>query len=68
VTDSEFDPKERALEKQASRDADEQAFRGGRVGREQLWAQNSAVPASVARVPIDFSRVGSVRGLNRKLP
>lgn len=63
MDDHSFNPAERAREKQAARDLDESALRDGRVSREQLCAENSAMPASSARAEIDFSRVGSVRGL-----
>lgn len=36
-----FDPKERMREKQAARDADDEALRTGRITREELQRQNS---------------------------
>jgi hypothetical protein len=42
---SYFDPKERRREKQASRDADAEALRSGKITREELQQQNSMFAA-----------------------
>lgn len=47
----------RTEEKQASRDADAKALATGEKTREDLWRENSFVPAEIARTPIDFSRI-----------
>lgn len=53
----------RAQEKQASRDDDARALASGEKSREQLWRENGVMPASSVHARIDFSRVGSVRGI-----
>lgn len=50
-----FDPKDRAREKQASRDADDLALKNGK-SRGQLAQENS--PLSQLLKHVDFSRIG----------
>lgn len=51
-----YNPKDRALEKQASRDADELALKSGLKSREQLSRENSPFASLLKHV--NFSRVG----------
>jgi len=52
-----FDPKKRAAEKQASRDKDAEDLATGRKTREQLWKENTMIPAhetsfDISKIPI----------------
>lgn len=52
---------QRVQEKQASREADAHALVSGQKSREELRRENSLLPDSLCRGPIDFGRIGSVR-------
>lgn len=45
-----LDPVERAREKQASREADARALASGQKTREQLWSENTLLPARMTSV------------------
>jgi hypothetical protein len=49
-SDRYFDPKERAREKQASRDQDERDLASGAKTREQLQRENSFLDGSKCRI------------------
>jgi hypothetical protein len=53
-----FDPLERAGEKEAARLADERALASGAKSRTELARENAFLPRSLARRPIDFTRIG----------
>ena len=53
----QYDPKQRALEKKLSREADAQALASGEKTREQLRAENRAFAFPRERLRVDFSRV-----------
>ncbi|MGC4088734.1 MAG: hypothetical protein QM756_12715 [Polyangiaceae bacterium] len=57
-----FDPAARAVEKQASRDADARALMSGEKTVEQLRRENAfAVPASDANARIDYRAIPRMR-------
>jgi hypothetical protein len=51
-----FDPKERAAEKQASRDADERALASGEKSPEQLDRENARIVLRRSRMVLSKSR------------
>ena len=53
----EYDAKQRALEKQRSRDADEQALASGDKSQAQLREENGAFAFPPERVRLDVPRV-----------
>jgi hypothetical protein len=53
----QYDAKQRALEKQLSREADARALASGEKTRDQLRAENGAFAFPRERVHVDFSRV-----------
>jgi len=53
----EYDAKQRALEKQLSREADERALASGEKTREQLRDENGAFAFPRERVHLDVPRV-----------
>jgi len=59
-----YDPRERAAEKQASRDEDARRLAAGEVTREQLSRENSPF-AALIRGPISFTGAG-VPGRRRR--
>lgn len=60
---SVYDPQDRDREKQRSREADAAALANGQKSRDQLRAENAFIPLHLARQPLDWSRVASVKGL-----
>lgn len=55
----QFDPRERAAEKAARREADEELYRSGRKSAEQLREDNA--PFSKSKFSIDFESAKRVR-------
>lgn len=60
-----YDPRARAAEKAAAREADVRALASGEKTREQLRAENGAFSFPPERVRVDFSGARIMRTLRR---
>jgi len=57
MSEDEYNARQRALEKQRSREADEQALASGEKTREQLCTENGAFAFPGERVHLEFPRL-----------
>lgn len=60
---SRYSPEDRDREKQRSRDADAEALASGQKTGDELRLENAFVPTHLARQPLDFAAVPSVRSI-----